>query len=116
MEIRRGDLVTIAWAGDYGKPRPALVIQDDAFEALASITVLPLTSELRDWTLFRITIEPSQGTGLRRRSQVMVHKAATVSRSRIGQRIGRLDPETILAVSAALAKFLGLGWFGMPRP
>ena len=107
--------MTIALAGDYGKPRPALVIQDDAFEALTSLTVLPLTSELRDWHLFRIIVEPSQGTGLRTRSQVMVDKAATVSRSRVGQRIGRLDPQTIVAVSDALAKFLGLGWFGMPR-
>ena len=78
-------------------------------------TVLPLTSELCDWHLFRITVEPSQRTGLRTRSQVMVDKAATVSRSRVGQRIGRLDPETIVAVSDALAKFLGLGWFEMPQ-
>ena len=109
MEITRGDLVTIALAGDYGTPRPAVIIQDDAFEALPSVTVLPLSSELHDWPLFRIAVEAGQSTGLRARSQVMVDKAVTVPRSRIGQRIGHLDSETTLAVSAVLAKFLGLG-------
>lgn len=109
MEITRGDLVTIALAGDYGKPRPAVVIQDDAFEALPSVTVLPLTSEVHDWPLFRITVEAGRSTGLRVRSQVMVDKAVTMPRSRIGQRIGHLDTETTLIVSAALARFLGLG-------
>jgi len=105
MEVTRGDLVTIALSGDYGKPRPALVVQADAFDALTSVTVLRLTSEL---PLFRITVEAIRGTGLQRRSQVMIDKAATVPRSRIGQRIGRLDSDTMGAVSAALSKFLGL--------
>jgi mRNA interferase MazF len=108
MEIRRGDLVTIAFAGDYGKPRPALVVQADAFDALTSVTVLPLTSELHDWPLFRITVEADRDTGLRSRSQVMVDKAATVARSRVGRRIGRLDADKVKAVGAALAKFVGL--------
>src|SRR5262245_21048411 len=108
MEIRRGDLVTIAFAGDYDKPRPALVVQADAFDALTSLIVLPLTSELHDWPLFRITVEPDRDTGLRRRSQVMIDKAATVARSRIGQRMGFLDADTMQAVGAALAKFVGL--------
>jgi len=108
MEIRRGDLVTIALPGDYGKPRPALVVQADAFEALPSVTVLRLTSELHDWPLFRITIEADSGTGLQKPSQVMIDKAATVPRSRIGQRIGRLDADTMADVGAALTKFLEL--------
>ena len=108
MEVSRGDLVTIALSGDCGKPRPALAVQDDAFDALTSVTVLRLTSELHDWSLFRIPVEAAQGTGLQRRSQVMIDKAATVPRSRIGRRIGRLDGATMRAVSAALAKFLGL--------
>lgn len=106
--MRRGDLVTIALPGDYGKPRPALVVQADAFAELSSVTVLPVTSELHDWRLFRVTIEPTQETGLLRRSQVMVDKAATIPRSRIGQRIGCADYETMQAVSAAIAKFLGI--------
>ena len=108
MEVRRGDLVTVALSGDYGKPRPALVVQADAFDALISITVLRLTSELHDWPLFRITVEAGPATGLQKRSQVMIDKAATVPRSRIGQRIGRLDKDTMQTVSAALAGFLGL--------
>jgi mRNA interferase MazF len=108
MEIRRGDLVTIVLAGDYGKPRPALIVQADAFDALPSVTVLPLTSELHDWPLFRITVEAGRDTGLRSRSQVMVDKPATVARSRIGQRIGRLDADRLEAVGAAWAKFIRL--------
>jgi mRNA interferase MazF len=108
MEMRRGDLVAIALSGDYGKPRPALVVQADAFDGLPSVTVLRVTSELHDWPLFRIIVEANRHTGLQQRSQVMVDKAATVPRSRIGQRIGRLDTDTMQAVSTALARFLGL--------
>jgi mRNA interferase MazF len=63
MEVRRGDLVTIASSGDYGKPRPALVVQDDAFDALTSVTVLRLTNELHDWPLCRITVEAAEARG-----------------------------------------------------
>ncbi len=108
MEVRRGDLVTIALPGDYGKPRPALVIQDDAFRALESVTVLRLTGEIHAWPQFRVTVEPSDGNGLRKRSQVMVDKAVTVPRRRIGQRIGRLDEATLRAIGTTLARFLGL--------
>jgi mRNA interferase MazF len=109
MDVRRGDFVTIALQGDYGKPRPALVVQSDAFQAMASVTVLRLTSELHDWPLFRVTVEPRRSNGLQKRSQVMIDKAATVARGRIGQRIGRADPVTMRAVDVALAGFLGLG-------
>jgi mRNA interferase MazF len=108
MEVKRADLVTIASSGDYGKPRPALVVQADVFDALTSVTVLRLTSELHDWPLFRVTVEAGPSTGLQKRSQVMIDKAATVSRSRIGQRIGRLDATRMQAVNAALTRFLGL--------
>jgi mRNA interferase MazF len=84
------------------------VVRADAFDALTSVTVLRLTGELHDWPLFRITVEAVRGIGLQRRSQVMIDKAAAVPRSRIGRRIGRLDGATMRAVSAALAKFLGL--------
>ena len=106
--MRRGDLVTIALSGDYGKPLPALIVQADAFAEMNSVTVLRVTSELHDWPLFRITVEATGDTGLEKRSQVMVDKAATVPRSRIGQRIGRLDANTMKSVSSALGKFLGL--------
>ena len=105
--MRRGDLVTIALSGDYGKPRPALVIQSDLFDAHPSVTVLPVTSELRDTPLFRVTVEPSELNGLRRTSQVMVDKCHTVARVKVGQTIGRLDDDVLVAVSRSLAVFLG---------
>jgi mRNA interferase MazF len=108
MEVSRGDLVTIALPGDYGKPRPALVMQADAFNDLPSVTVLPLTSEMHDWPLFRVTIRPSRANGLRQASQAAVDKTATVPRAKIGQRIGRADVGTMRAVHVALAGFLGL--------
>ncbi len=105
--IRRGDLVTVALQGDYGKPRPALVIQSDLFAEHPSVTVLPVTTELRNTPLFRIAVEPSAGNNLRNPSQVMVDKAQSVSREKIGESFGRLDDATMLAVNRALALFLG---------
>jgi mRNA interferase MazF len=105
--VKRGDLVTIALPGAYGKPRPALVIQSDLFDEHPSMTVLPVTSELRDTPLFRISVEPDEGNGLRTSSQVMVDKAQTVPREKIGEAFGRLDDATMLAVTRALAVFLG---------
>ncbi|MEK6663882.1 MAG: type II toxin-antitoxin system PemK/MazF family toxin [Pseudomonadota bacterium] len=104
--MRRGDLVTIALQGDYGKPRPALVIQSDLFDEHPSVTILPVTGELRDTPLFRITVKPSDKNGLSKPSQVMVDKAQTVPREKIGETFGRLDDNAMLAVNRALAVFL----------
>jgi mRNA interferase MazF len=106
--MRRGDLVTVAAPGDYGKPRPALVIQSDLFEALPSVTLCLVTSELRDAPIFRITIDPSPENGLRRVSQIQVDKVLTVARERVGATIGRLDDATLLKVSRSLAVFIGI--------
>jgi mRNA interferase MazF len=105
--VKRGDLVTIALSGDYGKPRPALVIQSDLFDAHPSITILPVTSALRDAPLFRIQVHPNADNGLRRTSAVMVDKHQTVAREKVGKTIGHLDDESMLAVNRALAVFLG---------
>lgn len=105
--MRRGDLVRIALQGDYGKPRPALVIQSDLFSEHPSITILPVTSELRDAPLFRLTLEPNPENGLRVPSQVMVDKAQTVPREKVGDMFGRIDDGTLVAVNRALALFLG---------
>jgi mRNA interferase MazF len=105
--VKRGDLVTIALAGDYGKPRPALVIQSDLFDGHPSVTVLPVTSELRETPLFRIRVEPTDDNGLRKTSEVMVDKAQTVALGKTGNTIGHLDGESMLAVDRALAVFLG---------
>jgi mRNA interferase MazF len=108
MEVNRGDLVTIALPGDYGKPHPALVIQSDAFGALDSVTVLRVTSEIHDFPLFRIMVEPTTHNGLVNRSQIMIDKAAAVPRAKIGQRIGRIEVDTMRRVTAALIEFLEL--------
>jgi mRNA interferase MazF len=105
--MKRGDLVTIALQGDYDKPRPALVIQSDLFIDHPSITVLPVTSELRDTPLFRVAIQPSQANGLQKRSEVMVDKPQTVARERVGAAFGRLDDEAMMSVNRGLALFLG---------
>ena len=106
--MKRGDLVTIALPGAYGKPRPALVIQSDLFDAHSSVTILPVTSTLRAAPLFRISVKPDQKNALRRESQVMVDKPQTVPRDKVGDTIGRLSDDSLLAVDRALAVFLGI--------
>lgn len=106
--MKRGDIVMAAPPGNYGKPRPVLVVQADAYRALPSVTVLPLTSHLECAPLIRLAIEPSAENGLQKPSQVMIDKAVTLPRSRVGQRIGQADPGTLQAVNVALARFLGL--------
>ncbi len=105
--MRRGDLVTVALEGDLGKPRPALIIQSDLFDVHPSVSILPVTSELRDAPLFRILVNPSELNGLSKPSQVMVDKPQSIARDKIGEVFGRLNDETILAVNRALAVFLG---------
>jgi len=105
--MKRGDLVTVALQGDLGKPRPALIIQSDLFDTHPSVTILPVTSELRVAPLFRISLNPSELNGLTKPSQVMVDKPQSVAREKIGAVIGRLDDEAMLAVNRALAVFLG---------
>ena len=106
--MKRGDLVTVAVSGDYGKPRPALVVQADAFDRHPSVVVLPLTSEIHDAPLFRVTVTASDRSGLRMISQIMVDKATTVPRVKLGPRIGRVDAATLEAINQALRGFLGL--------
>ena len=107
--MRRGDLVVVAIQGDYGKPRPALVVQSDLFnETHGSITVAPVTSTIIDTPLFRVTVEPSRRNGLRLVSQIMVDKITTVRRLRLGQTIGRLEEDAMLRVSRALALWFGI--------
>jgi len=100
--------VTIVTSGDYGKPRPALIIQADAYAGHPSVTVLPLTSELHDVPLLRVTVEPMGNTGLRHRSQIMVDKATTVQRTKIGGIIGHVDEGTLAVVNRIMVGFLGV--------
>lgn len=107
MAVTRGDLVVVALQGDFGKPRPALIVQSDFFADHPTVTVLPVTSDLREAPLFRLTLQPSAENGLRSPSQIMVDKAHTLLRDKVGQKIGRLDGAAMVAVNRALALFLG---------
>ena len=104
----RGDLVTITLQGDFGKPRPALVIQADAFDAHPSVTVLPVTSTRVDAPLLRVTLQPTAQNRLRKPSQVMVDKAMTVRRDKLGDVFGRIEMESMVEVERCLAIFLGI--------
>ncbi len=106
--MRRGDFVTMAMPGDFGKPRPALVIQADQFEEHATVSVLLVSSALVAAPLLRITIQPSEGNGLQKPSQVMVDKAMTVRRDKLGQAFGRIEAEAMVEVERCLAVFLGI--------
>lgn len=105
--MKRGDLVSAALQGNYGKPRPALVIQSDLFSEHPSVTILPITSELRAAPLFRIDISPTTENGLRHKSQVMIDKAYTIPLEKAGMVFGRLEDGTMVAVNRALAVWLG---------
>lgn len=105
--MRRGDLVTVAISGDYGKPRPALVIQSDFLDATESVLVCLLTTTLRDAPLYRLSVPADQGTGLREASQVMVDKIMAVRRDRCGPPIGRIDAAALLALGRLLTFVIG---------
>jgi mRNA interferase MazF len=106
--MSRGDVVIVAAPGDYGKPRPAVIVQSDALpESHASVIVCQMTSELAEAD-FRITVEPGPETGLPARSQVMVDKPVTVRRERIARRIGQLRSADVARLNIVLALVTGL--------
>lgn len=103
----RGELWTVAGGVYASKPRPALILQDDAFAATDSVTVLPLTSHLLDAPLLRVRIGAGQMSGLDRDSDVMVDKLTTVRRSNVATRVGRLSTEQLGEVERGVMAFLG---------
>lgn len=107
--MNRGDVVTVAATGDYGKPRPALIVQTDALPiAHASVVVCQMASDVSDAADFRVTIDPTTNNGLHVRSQVMADKPVTIRRELIGRRIGRLDEKDMARFNIALAFVMGL--------
>jgi mRNA interferase MazF len=107
--MKRGDVVIVAAAGDYGKPRPAVIVQTDAFpEAHASVVICQMTSEIVDAPDLRVTIDPGEENGLRVSSQIMADKPVTVRRERIGRFVGRLNGEEFGRLNIALAFVMGL--------
>ncbi|QDP96494.1 type II toxin-antitoxin system PemK/MazF family toxin [Microlunatus elymi] len=106
--MNRGELWTVAGGVYASKPRPALIVQDEVFDATASVTVAPLTSTLTDAPLLRIRIGPSALSGLERDSEVMIDKLTTVRRTSVANRLGRLTAEQLTEVERAMMAFLGL--------
>jgi len=109
--MKRGDIVMVAAPGDYGKPRPAVVIQDDALTEMGSrsIALCLMSSAPLAAPLFRIAIEPTKENGLTKASQIMVEKLFTVPREKIERTIGRLSDEQLIQLNRTLAFVIGLG-------
>ena len=107
--MKRGDLWTMAGgSGNASKPRPVVIVQDDAFTARDSVTVCLITTDPSDLLVFRVPVEPTTENGLRAASRLMVDKVTTVPKSRLGQRIGRLADVDLLRLNRSLLVFLGL--------
>ena len=106
--VKRGDVVAVSLQGDFGKPRPALVVQADGLSELGSVVICPLTSEIRDAPLFRVTVEPDRANGLQSISQVIVDKISTLPRSKLGEPCGSLNADRMRAVERAMFVVLGL--------
>lgn len=112
--MKRGELWTVAGGPEYGgKPRPAVIIQDDAFSDTASVAICALTTTVLAASLARVAIEPSSLNGLRISSQIMADKVTSVPRAKLGRRIGRLGDSDMNRVDRALLVFLGLGRQGV---
>ncbi|MBM3815347.1 MAG: type II toxin-antitoxin system PemK/MazF family toxin [Acidimicrobiia bacterium] len=110
MELIRGDVVLSASSGDFGKPRPAVVVQSDLFNPThSSVVICPLTTHLVDAPLFRIPIQAEHGNGLKQESQAMVDKVMGVRRDRIARKIGALGLSQMEAINRAMRVWLGLG-------
>jgi mRNA interferase MazF len=112
--MRRGDIWTVAGGSGYaGKPRPVVIVQDDSFDATDSITVCAFTTDETDAPLMRLLVEPNDRNGLRAVCRLMIDKVTTVSKSKLGSQVGRLDDEDILRLNRAILVFLGLA--GSPK-
>ena len=106
--MKRGDIVTVSAPGDYGKPRPAVIIQSDWLKSTDSVLVSLFTSTLVDAPLFRLSVEPSKTNGLKLPSQIMVDKIIAISREKCGAVIGSLDEAALIALNHMLAVVIGI--------
>ncbi len=106
--MKRGDLVTVSAPGDYGKPRPAVVVQSDWLTATESVLVALLTSALVKAPLYRLTIEPAETNGLKAPSQVMIDKIVAIPREKCGKVTGSLNESERIALNHMLAVVIGI--------
>lgn len=108
--MRRGEVWTVSGGQGYaGKPRPAVILQDNRFDATASVTLCALTTDPTEAPLFRLPLEPDEDNGLREPSRLMVDKITTVPKTKLGSRLGRVSDEDLVRLNHAVAVFLGLG-------
>ncbi len=115
--MRRGEIWTVAGGKDYaGKPCPAVIVQDDGFDATASITICAFTTDETDAPLFRLPVQPNERNGLGAICRLMVDKITTVPKAKIGARVGRLDDDDILRLNQAVVVFLGLAVSPRTKP
>lgn len=106
--MKRGEIWTVSASGYAGKPRPAVIVQDDRFDATASVTLCVFTSDETEAPLFRLPVEPNARNGLRAHSRLMVDKITTVAKDKLGKQVGRLDDQDMLRLNRAMLVFLGL--------
>ena len=107
--MRRGEIWTVAGGKDSaGKPRPAVIIQDDRFDATGSVTICAFTSDPTEAPLFRLPVEPSERNGLRQPSRLMADKITTVAKTKLGSRLGQMEDEDLVRLNRAIVVFLGL--------
>ena len=107
--MRRGEVWTVSGGNDHaGKPRPAVIVQDDSFDATDSITICAFTTDPTDAPLFRLVVEPNERNGLRSACRLMVDKITTVPKTKLGVQVGRLDDEDIVRLNQAMTVFLGM--------
>jgi mRNA interferase MazF len=107
--MKRGEVWTASRGEDHAdKPRPVVIVQDDSFDATDSVTVCAFTADPAEAPLFRLAVEPNERNGLRSACRLMVDKIATVPRTRMGARVGRLDDEDMARLNQAMTVFLGM--------
>lgn len=107
--MKRGEVWTVSGgASCSGKPRPAVIVQEDRFEGTDSITLCVFTTDPTDAPLLRLLIEPTDRNGLKSASRLMIDKITTVPKARLGKRIGKLGDEDVVRLNRALTVFLGL--------
>jgi len=107
--VKRGEVWTVSEGASYaGKPRPAVIVQEDRFDQTGSITLCAFTTDPTDAPLLRMLIEPTDRNGLKSASRLMIDKITTVPKARLGKRIGKLNDEDTVRLNRALTVFLGL--------
>jgi mRNA interferase MazF len=107
--VKRGEIWTASAGSGYaGEPRPVVIVQDDRFDATASVTVCAFTTDPTDAPLLRLLIEADEVIGIRESSRLMIDKVTTIPRSKLGEHVGELADDDMIRLSRALVVFLGL--------